>query len=79
MPASTEIIAFLESRQALLTPCFEAGDVNQILEFYDKSLSFSDHGKTFFIRTNHLTTFLFEVLSGSIALTFFLIAVRYMV
>ncbi|KAF2650655.1 hypothetical protein K491DRAFT_782465 [Lophiostoma macrostomum CBS 122681] len=43
MTVSTNVSKFLLDRQALLTPRFESGDVDKILEFYDPDLSFSDH------------------------------------
>ncbi|KAF2728926.1 hypothetical protein EJ04DRAFT_84907 [Polyplosphaeria fusca] len=41
--ASTDLTAFLWQRQAPLTALFESGNVDEILEFYDRDLSFSDH------------------------------------
>jgi hypothetical protein len=43
--ADTSLSTFLSERQAPLTKAFEAGNVDHILKFYHKDLSFSDHGK----------------------------------
>lgn len=45
MASQPDLATFLRKRQDLLTPQFEAGDVNKILTFYDPKLSFSDHGR----------------------------------
>jgi len=44
MATDAAVKQFIAERQARLTPCFERGDVDQILTFYHKDLSFSDHG-----------------------------------
>lgn len=44
MATDLSIQKFIRARQDALTPHFESGNIPEILKFYDRDLSFSDHG-----------------------------------
>ena len=45
MAENTELQSFLDKRQAALTKCFETGNVDETIKYYDpRDRDFSDHG-----------------------------------